>query len=141
MERIQRITDDEGNELKIVRHNMPFGELGKAEYGTYYIGYSRTPTVTERMLRNMFIGDPPGNYDRILDFSAAVTGCMFFVPSADFLRDPPGPPGLPARVPVAREPDLADVSAPPGIPHPPGPAEHLGGLTRSGPAVTIPPHV
>jgi len=113
------------------------------------------------MLANMFIGNPAGNYDRILDFSAAVTGCMFFVPSADFLRDLPGPPGLPvrtpaarepaaqepaaqepaAREPAAREPDLADVSTPPVIPHPPGPAEHVGGLTRSGPAVTIPPRV
>ena len=37
----------------------------------------------------MFIGDPPGNTDRILDFSTAVTGTMFFVPTADFLDDPP----------------------------------------------------
>ncbi|WP_424396845.1 Dyp-type peroxidase, partial [Mycobacterium sp.] len=43
------ITDDDGTELKIVRHNMPFGELGKGEFGTYFIGYSRTPQVTERM--------------------------------------------------------------------------------------------
>ncbi len=66
------ITDDDGTELKIVRHNMPFGELGKGEFGTYFIGYSRTPEVTEQMLRNMFLGDPPGNTDRILDFSTAV---------------------------------------------------------------------
>jgi putative iron-dependent peroxidase len=87
------ITDEDGNELKILRHNMPFGEVGKAEFGTYYIGYSRTPSVTERMLRNMFIGDPPGNTDRILDFSTAVTGTLFFVPTADFLDDPPPLPG------------------------------------------------
>ena len=68
---------------------MPFGEVGKGEFGTYYIGYSRTPAVTERMLRNMFIGDPPGNTDRILDFSTALTGSMFFTPTADFLDDPP----------------------------------------------------
>ncbi|MDQ2635762.1 MAG: Dyp-type peroxidase, partial [Actinomycetota bacterium] len=55
------IEDDEGNELKIVRHNMPFGEIGKGEFGTYFIGYSRTPQVTEQMLENMFLGDPPGN--------------------------------------------------------------------------------
>jgi putative iron-dependent peroxidase len=83
------ITDDEGNELKIVRHNMPFGEVGKGEFGTYFIGYSRTAAVTEQMLRNMFLGDPPGNTDRILDFSTAVTGGMFFVPTVDFLNDPP----------------------------------------------------
>lgn len=87
------ITDEDGTELKIVRHNMPFGELGKGEYGTYFIGYSRTPTVTERMLRNMFLGDPPGNTDRILDFSTAVTGGLFFSPTVDFLDDPPPLPG------------------------------------------------
>ena len=37
------------------------------------------------MLENMFIGRPPGNYDRILDFSRAVTGTLFFVPSQSFL--------------------------------------------------------
>lgn len=83
------IEDDEGNELKIVRHNMPFGEIGKGEFGTYFIGYSRTPEVTEQMLENMFLGDPPGNTDRILDFSTAVTGSMFFTPIVDFLNDPP----------------------------------------------------
>jgi putative iron-dependent peroxidase len=83
------IEDDEGNELKIVRHNMPFGELGKREYGTYFIGYSRTPTVTEQMLNNMFLGDPPGNTDRVLDFSTAITGGLFFSPTVDFLDDPP----------------------------------------------------
>jgi putative iron-dependent peroxidase len=135
-----------GAQRQILRDKVPFGSAGRGEFGTYFVGYAASPGVIEQMLANMFIGDPPGNYDRILDFSAAVTGCMFFVPSADFLRDPPGPPGLPAQAPAApepaaREPGLADVSAPPGIPHPPGPAEHVGGLTRSGPAVTIPPHV
>ncbi|CAN7620249.1 Dyp-type peroxidase [Mycolicibacterium frederiksbergense] len=83
------ITDEDGNELKIVRRNMPYGAVGKGEFGTYFIGYSRTPAVTERMLTNMFIGSPPGNTDRILDFSTAVTGGMFFVPTVDFLDDPP----------------------------------------------------
>ena len=87
------ITDDAGNELKILRHNMPFGEVGKGEFGTYYIGYSRSAAVTERMLRNMFLGDPPGITDRILDFSTAVTGSAFFTPTVDFLDDPPPPPG------------------------------------------------
>jgi len=83
------VTDDDGTELKIVRHNMPFGEVGKGEFGTYFIGYSRTPEVTEQMLRNMFLGDPPGNTDRVLDFSTAVTGGLFFSPTVDFLDDPP----------------------------------------------------
>jgi porphyrinogen peroxidase len=85
------ITETDGTERQIVRDNMPFGTVGMAEFGTYFIGYSATPTVTERMLENMFIGDPPGNHDRILDFSSAVTGNLFYVPTADFLDDPPTP--------------------------------------------------
>jgi putative iron-dependent peroxidase len=68
---------------------MPFGHVGPGEFGTYFIGYARTPAVTEQMLTNMFIGKPSGNHDRILDFSTAVTGCLFYVPSSDFLDDPP----------------------------------------------------
>jgi putative iron-dependent peroxidase len=90
---LNKLEDAAGNELKIVRHNMPFGEIGKGEFGTYFIGYSRDPGVTEQMLRNMFLGDPPGNTDRILDFSTAVTGAMFFTPTVDFLDDPPPLPG------------------------------------------------
>jgi putative iron-dependent peroxidase len=41
------------------------------------------------MLRRMFIGEPPGQHDRVLDFSTAVTGSLFFVPTADFLDAPP----------------------------------------------------
>ncbi|HMN75836.1 MAG TPA: Dyp-type peroxidase [Burkholderiaceae bacterium] len=80
------ITDDAGEELKIVRANLPFGQPSRGEYGTYFIGYARDPAITLRMLSNMFVGDPPGNYDRLLDFSDAVTGTLFFVPSADLLE-------------------------------------------------------
>jgi porphyrinogen peroxidase len=83
--RLNVIEDDDGNELKIVRDNMPFGRFGDAAFGTYFIGYAADPAVTERMLANMFLGDPPGTTDRILDFSTAYTGCLFFVPSRDWL--------------------------------------------------------
>jgi putative iron-dependent peroxidase len=82
---LNTITEN-GTEVKIVRDNMPFGSVGAGEYGTYFIGYSRSPAVTELMLRNMFIGRPEGNYDRILDVSRAVTGGLFFVPSAALLE-------------------------------------------------------
>jgi putative iron-dependent peroxidase len=97
------IEDEDGTELKIVRHNMPFGEIGKREYGTYFIGYSRTAAVTERMLRNMFIGDPPGNTDHILEFSTAITGGKFFTPIVDFLNDPPP---LPDSEPGQEQPEV-----------------------------------
>jgi putative iron-dependent peroxidase len=74
-----------GEQLQIVRDNMPFGEFGKGEFGTYFIGYARSPRRIERMLENMFVGLPPGNYDRLLDVSKPVTGTLFFVPSSTFL--------------------------------------------------------
>jgi putative iron-dependent peroxidase len=78
---------EDGKQLEIVRDNMPFGDVGKGEFGTYFIGYARSPGRIEQMLSNMFIGQPPGNYDRLLDFSRAVTGTLFFVPSATFLAN------------------------------------------------------
>jgi putative iron-dependent peroxidase len=71
---------------------MPFGTIGTQEFGTYFIGYAKTPAVTELMLRRMFVGEPEGNHARILDFSTAVTGTLFFTPAAAFLEDlPPAP--------------------------------------------------
>ena len=77
--------EENGKEMKILRDNMPFGSAAQAEFGTYFIGYCRTPRTLEQMLENMFIGRPPGNYDRLLDYSRAVTGNLFFAPSATFL--------------------------------------------------------
>jgi porphyrinogen peroxidase len=76
---------EDGKEVKILRDNMPFGQPSRGEFGTYFIGYCRTPRITELMLENMFVGRPPGNYDRRLDFSQPVTGGLFFAPSATFL--------------------------------------------------------
>src|SRR5208282_2419072 len=79
------VISENGQELQILRANMPFGQAGAGEFGTYFIGYCRTPRVTEQMIENMFVGRPPGNYDRLLDFSRATTGTLFFAPSATFL--------------------------------------------------------
>jgi putative iron-dependent peroxidase len=76
---------ENGKEIKILRDNMPFGDVARGEFGTYFIGYARSPRPIEQMLENMFIGRPPGNYDRLLDFSRALTGNLFFVPSLDLL--------------------------------------------------------
>ncbi|MFI9360953.1 Dyp-type peroxidase [Kitasatospora sp. NPDC053057] len=103
------ITGPDGEEQKIVRYNMAFGSFGPSgsaggggEFGTYFIGYARDPGVTEEMLRNMFIGNPPGTTDRLLDFSTAVTGSLFYVPTADFLDSPP-PAADASAVPAAAE--------------------------------------
>lgn len=90
---LNTIVGPDGAQRQILRANMPFGAPGRGEFGTYYIAYAATPAVTEQMLVNMFVGRPPGNYDRILDFSTAVTGGLFFAPPASFLDDLPGPPG------------------------------------------------
>jgi putative iron-dependent peroxidase len=76
---------EKGEQIDILRANMPFGNAGKGEFGTYFIGYARSPRTIEQMLKNMFIGRPSGNYDRLLDYSRAVTGTLFFAPSATFL--------------------------------------------------------
>jgi porphyrinogen peroxidase len=78
---------EDGKEIKIIRDNMPFGSAAEKEFGTYFIGYARSPRTIEQMLENMFVGRPVGNYDRLLDFSFAKTGNLFFVPSATFLEN------------------------------------------------------
>ena len=102
---------EDGKEIKIVRDNMPFGRVGDQEFGTYFIGYARSPRTIEQMLENMFVGRPPGNYDRLLDFSVAKTGNLFFVPSATFLEnvgDEAPPAGQdPSDAPAAAAPQPA----------------------------------
>ncbi len=103
--------EENGRQLQILRDNMPFGRPGHGEFGTYFIGYSRTPRPTELMLENMFIGRPPGNYDRLLDSSRAVTGSLFFVPAASFLDDVTA--GAPPAVDEAETQDDAPSASPP----------------------------
>jgi porphyrinogen peroxidase len=103
--------EENGRQLQILRDNMPFGRPGHGEFGTYFIGYSRTPRITETMLENMFVGRPPGNYDRLLDFSRPVTGSLFFVPSATFLDN---------VTPDAPEDAKAPSAEPPSSPPSPG---------------------
>ena len=111
--------EENGVEIKILRDNMPFGRAGSGEFGTYFIGYSRSPSTTEQMLNNMFIGRPPGNYDRILDFSTPVTGSLFFIPTSTFLdaisTDQPAQPAGAVResgpVSTRDEPDAASSAS------------------------------
>ncbi|WP_327110266.1 Dyp-type peroxidase [Nocardia sp. NBC_01730] len=89
---VNTLVDPDGTERQIVRGNMPFGSVRDGEFGTYYIAYAATPSVTERMLTRMFLGTEDAAYDRILDFSIAATGTSFFTPTIDFLDDlPPAP--------------------------------------------------
>jgi porphyrinogen peroxidase len=110
--------EEGGEELKIVRAGTPFGEVGKGDFGTYFIGYARSPRRIEQMLENMFVGKPPGNYDRLLDFSRAVTGTLFFVPTATFLED--------VAAEAAAAPPSEGESAAPSEPQPSAPNGSLG---------------
>lgn len=108
------VIEENGKEVKILRDNMPFGQPGRGEFGTYFIGYCRTPRITELMLENMVVGRPPGNYDRLLDFSRAVTGGLFFAPSVDFLDASADAEPLPAIAAVPT--DSTDSPAAPAVP-------------------------
>ena len=113
--------EENGRQLQILRDNMPFGRPGHGEFGTYFIGYSRTPRITEVMLENMFVGRPPGNYDRLLDFSRPATGGLFFVPSVTFLDN----------VTDAGAPESTDMPLAPSImrcPPPPDTSLRIGSL-------------
>lgn len=76
-----------GDDFKIIRDNMPFGNMSTNEMGTYFIAYASTFSTVKKMLDKMFIGEPKANYDRLLDFSTAKTGTLFFVPTLDMLDD------------------------------------------------------
>lgn len=106
------VLEEDGKQIQILRDNMPFGEIGKGEFGTYFIGYARSPAPIEKMLDNMFIGNPPGTYDHILDFSRAVTGSLFFVPTVDFL-DAVEPEGVAATADDSAEGKPQDQGAKP----------------------------
>ena len=79
------ITDEQGNEVKILRDNMPFGRPGLREFGTYFIGYARSRSRSSRCWKTCLSAARPAT-DRLLDFSHAVTGTLFFVPSAPLLE-------------------------------------------------------
>lgn len=114
------LDDVDGHAREIMRDNMPFGEVGSAEFGTYFIGYAADPAVTETMLENMFIGNPPGTYDRILDFSTAITGGLFFAPPRSFLDDP-------TTVPAQDTSSGADAPDDDAVPASPAPAASADG--------------
>ena len=115
--------EENGRQLQILRDNMPFGRPGHGEFGTYFIGYSRAPQVTEAMLKNMFVGRPPGNYDRLLDFSHPVTGSLYFVPTGTFLDNVlPDAPSTAQSISEGAQPLSAEL--PSSVPAPKPVAEY-----------------
>ncbi|MFQ6392430.1 Dyp-type peroxidase [Nocardia sp. KC 131] len=107
---VNTILDPDGTQRQILRANMPFGSIRDDEFGTYYVAYAATPSVTEAMLVRMFLGSDEAEYDRILDFSTAVTGTSFFTPPQDFLDAPPGPPEVGESSSADDKSDITDGS-------------------------------
>jgi putative iron-dependent peroxidase len=105
------VIEENGEEIQIRRHNMPFGSAGGGDSGTYFIGYARSPRPMEMMLENMVVGRPPGTYDRLLDFVRAVTGTLFFAPSMDMLAALGTDAGPVAVASTGPTPDTADRPA------------------------------
>ncbi len=78
------LKDAEGNSMEILRHSMPYGDSKRK--GLVFVSTCRTPEHFELMLKSMVQGDEEGRADRILEFTRAVSGAAFFVPSNSWLR-------------------------------------------------------
>ena len=76
--------EEEGEELEILRHSLPYGTT--SEHGLYFVAYCRSPAPFRKMLERMVLRDGEGHADRLLDFTTAVTGAAFFAPSLEFLE-------------------------------------------------------
>lgn len=76
--------EENGAELKIVRHSFPYGTTTTA--GLFFIAYTRDLTVPERMLHRLLGTSGDGVHDRLMDFTQAVSGAHFFVPSIEVLE-------------------------------------------------------
>jgi putative iron-dependent peroxidase len=90
------------------------------------------------MLERMFIGDPPGLHDRLLDFSTPQTGSTYFAPSAamlaalDDVADADAEPAPPSDDPSRNGPSDPGPSPVPDPDPGPGPGLGIGSLKTLG---------
>ena len=80
------IEDDEGEELEILRHSLPYGD-GQGEQGLFFIAYTKDLTRIDKMLVRMFGTSGDGIHDRLLHFVTPVDGAYFFAPSENLLEE------------------------------------------------------
>ncbi|MFW1858763.1 Dyp-type peroxidase [Acinetobacter defluvii] len=80
------IEDDEGEELEILRHSLPYGD-GQGEQGLFFIAYTKDLKRIDQMLLRMFGTSGDGIHDRLLHFVTAVDGAYFFAPNEDLLEE------------------------------------------------------
>lgn len=84
-----KVLDADGEERHIYRRNTPFENSREA--GTQFIGCSNDPDLVLEMLRQMLNASGDGLHDRLAEFSTAVTGSQYFVPSMTALLQTFGP--------------------------------------------------
>lgn len=77
--------EEDGEELKIVRHSLPYGKAS-GESGLFFIAYSKDARIFEKMLSRMIGTAGDGLHDHLMDFTRAVSGAIFFVPPLEVLR-------------------------------------------------------
>ena len=80
------IEDNEGEELEILRHSLPYGD-GQGEQGLFFIAYTKDLSRIDQMLVRMFGTSGDGIHDRLLHFVTAVDGAYFFAPNEDLLEE------------------------------------------------------
>lgn len=80
------IEDNEGEELEILRHSLPYGD-GQGEQGLFFIAYTKDLTRIDRMLVNMFGTQGDGIHDRLLHFVTPMDGAYFFAPNEEVLEE------------------------------------------------------
>lgn len=78
------IKNHRGESLEILRQSMPFSTL--EESGLMFASYCRTPDNFNAMLKSMLTGDEEGKTDHLMNYTKAVTGQAFFIPSLNWLK-------------------------------------------------------
>ena len=79
------VEDDEGEELEILRHSLPYGD-GHGEQGLYFVAYTKALKRIDLMLERMFGTSGDGIHDRLLHFVTPVDGAYYFAPSEELLE-------------------------------------------------------
>lgn len=75
---------EQGEELEIVRHSFPYGTVSEA--GLFFIAYTKSLDIPEKMLSRMLGTTGDGMHDHLMDYTRAVSGATFFAPSLTVLR-------------------------------------------------------
>ncbi|WP_158972262.1 Dyp-type peroxidase [Paraglaciecola sp. L3A3] len=78
------LKDADGKSVEILRQSMPYGNM--TVQGLYFISCASSPKPFTDMLRSMIFGDEQGEYDKLLDYTVAETGCAYFAPSINFIK-------------------------------------------------------